>query len=1845
MRIVVPRPCCLRPSLRVPWLVSVFLLGWTAVLCGQTSVTGRVGDGAGAGVAGVSVSLGGGLSAVTDAGGDYTIVDVPAGEYEARATAPGYVFLPSVRVVGVPDAVTGVNFTATAIGAGVPIPGSTAIYLAGRDDVGIPAVGADLTGSGFPFDRVCYGYCLGFLQEQGPWQTATLASERFQFTAWGGVDYYGGTDTVAGPDGYPDSPSAVEALAGISAYNGPAGALVGVFLDDLNPGSLAAPAALDFSAAGLGTGFAALEPILGQVFFIGDGRGADGVIQTFTAPWGATRLCVGIADAGNFSGSPGTYDDDQGAFVVTLQRLGAVVTGMVASAGSPLAGVTVSLGAGLTGVTDAAGAYVISDVPAGSHVATASLAGYIFMPPQRDLGVPPDVSGIDFTAYATAGGTVVPGSTVVYLAGRLDLSIPDLGVDPVAVGFPFGRNCTAPPTAGFVKEALPLQVAVVGGEGLTFAATGAVDYYGGIYAAVGPDGDSGGTGSIDSLGGVSGYQGPNGALVGVFLDDGNPASAAPPATLDFTPAGLGSGFTALAPALGQVFYIGDGTTTVAGDAVVFHQFTAPAGATRLFIGIADAFNFGGPPGAYDDNIGAFVVRMQRSVYSVGGTVTTATGGTLAGVTVSLGAGLSAVTDAFGEYVISVPAGSYEATVSLTGYTFAPGSRALSVPPSSSAVDFVATPVPAEYTISGWVTAGGVGLGGARVAVAGLAAGQTNVNGRYGFTGLPAGSYRVYPEPMSGYVFTPPQRLVTVPPDAAYSVSFEAVPTAGGTVVPGSMAIYLAGRDEVSIPAVGVAPAAVGFPLGRDCVGECPGAVQEQFPASFTVTAGEWFSFSAWGGADYYGGTVGFAGPDGYTDTDSAVAALGGISAYNGPAGSLVGVFLEDANPGPLPAPLALDFAATGLGTSFPVLAPGLGQVFFIGDGRGAGDAVQRFVAPLGATRLFIGVADAPDFSGAPGAYDDNLGSLLVALSRLSSPIGGTVTVAGLGVAGILVTLGPAQETYTDAAGSYAFANVPPGDYTVTPLYAGHLFEPATRVVTVPPAATGIDFDGAPAVAVDGHVREPDGAPIAGVDVLVNGEWAATTDPDGSFALRTLPGLLTFAPAKTGYVFRPPQTTVPLDAGESFTLDFQGCSRVIRGRVLAEGGAPVASVQVSAGVAGSTETDTQGEYEFYDVPAGSYAVTATAVGRLLLPPQRVVAVPPLASPVDFTAYATAGGAVIPGAAAVFLAGRTDLTIPALGLDPATVGFPLGRNCTAPPTDGFVEEAWPLQVAVHGGEELSFTATGAVDYYGGTTAAFGPDGDPSGVGSIDSLGGLSGYQGPNGALVGVFLDDTNPRDAAPPATLDFTAGGLSPSFTTLAPGLRQLFFVGNGSTTGAGPAGVTQEFTVPAGATRLCLGIADGFDFGGAPGAYDDNIGAFVVSVQRRVYSVSGTVTASTGGGLAGVTVSLGAGLMAVTHVDGTYVIAGVPAGLPTATPTLSGYEFVPAQRALSVPPSVSGVDFVGTPAAARYDIGGWVMAGAVPLHRVVVTGAGIAATMTDVSGYYLLSGVPAGSYRVFPEPTADYLFVPPQRLVTVPPAAASSVSFEAIPTAGGTLIPGPMAIYLAGRDDLTIPPSGVDPAALGFPLTRVCIGGCMGYLQERFPALFAVTAGEHLQFAASGGVDYYDGTADTAAPDGYPESSSGIDALAGISGYNGPRGALVGVFLTSANPASVSAPPALDFSSAGLGTGFTALAPVLGQVFFIGDGNGAGGTVQTFTPPAGATRLFVGTADAYGFFGAPGTYDDNIGAFLVTVNHVAPPVTHRVTYRAGSHGRLDGVAVQTVFDGGSTPPVNAVAAAR
>lgn len=168
--------------------------------------------------------------------------------------------------------------------------------------------------------------------------------------------------------------------------------------------------------------------------------------------------------------------------------------------------------------------------------------------------------------------------------------------------FGAGYNDAPDPDGGGGGIAPP-YVDLSAGSTVTFSSViGTVSCCGG-GSPNGADGGTGASGTTDiySWRAISGIKDDSATmfLVGVFTNASPSGSA--PARLDFTGAAA-KNFTDLSPLLNQTFFIGDGRRN---DGTTLQKFHAPAGATRLSLGFADAYDFGTPqhllPGYYGDN--------------------------------------------------------------------------------------------------------------------------------------------------------------------------------------------------------------------------------------------------------------------------------------------------------------------------------------------------------------------------------------------------------------------------------------------------------------------------------------------------------------------------------------------------------------------------------------------------------------------------------------------------------------------------------------------------------------------------------------------------------------------------------------------------------------------------------------------------------------------------------------------------------------------------------------------------------------------------------------------------------------------------------------------------------------------------------------------------------------------------------------------------------------------------------------------------------------------------------------------------------------------------------------------
>ena len=172
----------------------------------------------------------------------------------------------------------------------------------------------------------------------------------------------------------------------------------------------------------------------------------------------------------------------------------------------------------------------------------------------------------------------IPGTANPWLAGVIDGTMAE-HVD------------SAPRHSPVLAAGLDLSPGV-----LQFAATGAVTYNP-LEPLQPPDGNAGFLYSkLDELG-KSGLKNRMCSLVGVFLDDTDALASSPPAALDMTD---NFNFHSLSPQLNQPFFIGDGLT----DDGVVQDFHVPAGATRLFLGTHDGFDWRNNQGMFQVTVWA-----------------------------------------------------------------------------------------------------------------------------------------------------------------------------------------------------------------------------------------------------------------------------------------------------------------------------------------------------------------------------------------------------------------------------------------------------------------------------------------------------------------------------------------------------------------------------------------------------------------------------------------------------------------------------------------------------------------------------------------------------------------------------------------------------------------------------------------------------------------------------------------------------------------------------------------------------------------------------------------------------------------------------------------------------------------------------------------------------------------------------------------------------------------------------------------------------------------------------------------------------------------------------------------
>jgi hypothetical protein len=193
-------------------------------------------------------------------------------------------------------------------------------------------------------------------------------------------------------------------------------------------------------------------------------------------------------------------------------------------------------------------------------------------------------------------------------------------------------------------------------------------------------------------------------------------------------------------------------------------------------------------------------------------------------------------------------------------------------------------------------------------------------------------------------------------------------------------------------------------------------------------------------------------------------------------------------------------------------------------------------------------------------------------------------------------------TTTNSSGFYQFTGVAPGTYSVTASHSG--FFSSTQSATVSSGATTtLNFKLATGGKLAGTVTNSSGAAISGATVAISGgsvptSFTLTTSSTGVYATNFVPvGTYTITVSATGFTTQSKTATV--NTGQTttvnFTLSAGGGTGTLSGTVVnISNNAAISGATVSFS-GGSTTTNASGFYQFTNVAAGTYNVTASHTG--------------------------------------------------------------------------------------------------------------------------------------------------------------------------------------------------------------------------------------------------------------------------------------------------------------------------------------------------------------------------------------------------------------------------------------------------------------------------------------------------------------------------------------------------------------------------------------------------------------------------------------------------------------------------
>jgi inhibitor of cysteine peptidase len=292
-----------------------------------------------------------------------------------------------------------------------------------------------------------------------------------------------------------------------------------------------------------------------------------------------------------------------------------------------------------------------------------------------------------------------------------------------------------------------------------------------------------------------------------------------------------------------------------------------------------------------------------------------------------------------------------------------------------------------------------------------------------------------------------------------------------------------------------------------------------------------------------------------------------------------------------------------------------------------GDATGQTITGASGTYSFPGIALNGNYTVTPSKSGytfsaisigvivsgaDSTGNNFTATANVATTYSISGAVTGTTIAGVTITLSGdtfgTAITKTGVGGTYTFAGLLAGDYTVTPSLTGYTFTHDPRSVTLSTAAsTGNDFTSTvvPSTFIYTISGTVSGDVTNGVMINLTGTGVtppATTSGGGVYNFLSLAnGVYTVTPVLAGYTFAPSSSVVTVDGVNITGTNFIATANVattysISGKVSGTVQSGVTITLAKSGVnSGTTLTNASGNYSFSGLVAGSYTVTPLLTG--------------------------------------------------------------------------------------------------------------------------------------------------------------------------------------------------------------------------------------------------------------------------------------------------------------------------------------------------------------------------------------------------------------------------------------------------------------------------------------------------------------------------------------------------------------------------------------------------------------------------------------------------------------------------